>query len=579
MIGQDYFDLRSRVGSALLALREIAPDIGTGDEAATIDATVSGMKDPFMFVVVGEVNVGKSTLLNALFGADLSKTGVMPTTEKIYWFKHGEELRRVPLTRTIEEVRVPVEFLRDFSVVDTPGTNSIENEHQEFTERFVPTADLVIFVFSAMNPWGASAWQFLARVHQDWMRNILFVLQQCDLREPEEIQSILAYMRKLSARRFGREFPIFPVSAKRAYLARSAGLDRDRLLVESGFQNLERHISQTISGNDGRHGKLSGALETGRRMLGAMQSEFESRRRQRLERAARLRAIDEGLSHRAQRTFDQVSHVSETAANALKLSVQNVFAVVAGELTARKALESAFKEKRSFAGIEKQVQEQINGGGEERWNQAAAIFEDDVGAAADQVHAQLTENLNVPPGEDLRPDAVFWVAQRGRFLSLVHGVQQRASSKLEISRRLEPCLRSSRRLAQAQWIAAAVGVLVAAGFAVAGWWVVTAAAALVAALAFLALGRMNSQRLTSACAASEAQFSSAPVEMKDLLDRQLRDETQDLYQGFDHVLQPLREELAAQERRHAALQSQMENLARTFEGIEADLKPGAARRA
>ena len=74
-------------------------------------------------------------------------------------------------------------------------------------------ADLVIFVFSAMNPWGASAWQFFEKVHSFWMRNVIFVLQQCDLREPEEIQTITAYMNQLSRQRFNREFPTFAVSA------------------------------------------------------------------------------------------------------------------------------------------------------------------------------------------------------------------------------------------------------------------------------------------------------------------------------------------------------------------------------
>ena len=119
----------------------------------------------------------------------------MPTTDKILFFKHGPQLHRVPITRTLEEVYLPVDFLRDFHIVDTPGTNSIENEHQEITERFVPMADLVLFVFSAMNPWGASAWQFLEKVHRQWMRHVVFVLQQCDLRTDDEIPAILDYMR------------------------------------------------------------------------------------------------------------------------------------------------------------------------------------------------------------------------------------------------------------------------------------------------------------------------------------------------------------------------------------------------
>src|SRR5204863_2799554 len=185
-----------------------------------------------------------------------------------------------------------VDFLRDFHIVDTPGTNSIENEHQEITERFVPMADLVIFVFSSMNPWGASAWQFLEKVHRHWMRHVIFVLQQCDLRTDEEIAAILDYMRQLCRQRFEREFPIFPVSAKKAYLSRNGGLDRERLMAESGFSKLEEHISRTIGNSGQRLGKLTTALRTAGGVLSAISSRSMSKISAREEKTRVLRDIE-----------------------------------------------------------------------------------------------------------------------------------------------------------------------------------------------------------------------------------------------------------------------------------------------
>ncbi len=572
MIGQDYFDLRSRLGSALFALRGVAADCATGDDpAATIDSLVNGLKDPFMFVVVGEVNVGKSTFLNALFGADLSKTGILPTTEKIHFFKHGPELRRVPVTRTLEEVEVPLDFLRDFNVVDTPGTNSIENEHQEITERFVPTADLVIFVFSAMNPWGASAWQFLEKVHKQWLRNVIFVLQQSDLREPEEIQSILAYMNRLCLQRFGREFPTFPVSAKRAYLARSSGLDRDRLLEESGFNSLEKHISGIIGGSGARLGKLAGSLRTAHQILASLQDGFESRTARRVKRSGILREIDSGLAVQAQGTFDRLSRVTETTAAALEKSAQGAIAAAAGRLTVRDALRSVLGEKRSFVEIEKPLQDELNVAGRERWEQAAVIFERDVDAAADQLRVRLADGLNVQAGGELGFDAAFWETQRKHFLERIAGIRERVSARLEISRHLAVALRASRRLALWQVIFAAVGGVAGIALGVMGGWIAAVAVVLAAALAFFVIGFMNSKLLSRAVADCGSELAAARREMKDLLDQGLRDETESLYERFNRVLAPVREKLAAQERRHVMLHWQMENLVRTFEGLGAEL--------
>ena len=126
MIGDEYFELRSRLGAHLVALRELVHDLtGEAEACAILDNLISGLRDPFVFVVVGEVNVGKSTFLNALFGQEFSRTGVVPTTDKIVFFKYGPVQTTTSLTPTLDEVQVPAEFLRDFHIVDTPGTNSI----------------------------------------------------------------------------------------------------------------------------------------------------------------------------------------------------------------------------------------------------------------------------------------------------------------------------------------------------------------------------------------------------------------------------------------------------------------------
>ena len=63
-------------------------------------------------------------------------------------------------------------FLRDFNVVDTPGTNTMVAEHQTITENFMPRADLVLFVFSVANPWTQSAWELLHFVQKKWLKNV-----------------------------------------------------------------------------------------------------------------------------------------------------------------------------------------------------------------------------------------------------------------------------------------------------------------------------------------------------------------------------------------------------------------------
>src|SRR5918998_1914058 len=53
--------------------------------------TLSDMGDPFLLVVVGEYNSGKSAFLNALLGEEVEKESTLPTTGQVTLFKHSSE--------------------------------------------------------------------------------------------------------------------------------------------------------------------------------------------------------------------------------------------------------------------------------------------------------------------------------------------------------------------------------------------------------------------------------------------------------------------------------------------------------
>src|SRR5205814_9724010 len=144
------------------------------------------------------VKAGKSSLLNALFGREFAKTGVLPATDRVCIFRYGEVEKTVDVSPQLIERYLPIEFLRDFNVVDTPGTNTMVEEHQRITEEFVPRADLVLFVFSVVNPWTQSAWDLLAFVNKCWLENYVLVLQHADCGVPARLAVILLYLHDIS---------------------------------------------------------------------------------------------------------------------------------------------------------------------------------------------------------------------------------------------------------------------------------------------------------------------------------------------------------------------------------------------
>ena len=260
-LGADYLEKRAALQTALVALADLARASKAGESTlATLVSLGQQLHEPFLFVVAGEVKAGKSSLLNAIFGQEFCRVDVLPATDRIYLFKYGETAQNIDINTHLAELHRPIEFLRDFNIVDTPGTNSIIAEHQEVTERFVPLADLILFVFTVTNPWGASAWEFMRFIQQKWLKKVAFVVQQADLRSPEDLERIENHLRQTSLQKLGVECPVFSVSAKLALEARQTG-DQEKWQA-SHFQKLEDFINHSVAGGELRQEKLHSIRRT-----------------------------------------------------------------------------------------------------------------------------------------------------------------------------------------------------------------------------------------------------------------------------------------------------------------------------
>jgi hypothetical protein len=55
----------------------------------------AGLDEPFLLVVVGEFNSGKSSVVNALLGSPFLEEGILPTTNEISILKHSESVSSV----------------------------------------------------------------------------------------------------------------------------------------------------------------------------------------------------------------------------------------------------------------------------------------------------------------------------------------------------------------------------------------------------------------------------------------------------------------------------------------------------
>lgn len=241
---------RQLLGDLQVVLARLdAPDTDLG----LIRNALAQLEELFLMVVVGEFNAGKSAVINALLGGEYLAEGVVPTTSELVLIRHSDAPEQPGADGPMAVRRLPVPWLQEVNLVDTPGTNAVIRQHQELTEHFVPRSDLVLFVTSADRPFSESERAFLQQI-RDWGKKIVIVVNKIELlTTAEEQQEVLEFVRQNARELLGVAPALFAVSARLALEAKKSGENNKRteesrpssrptLWQRSRFGPLEQYI-------------------------------------------------------------------------------------------------------------------------------------------------------------------------------------------------------------------------------------------------------------------------------------------------------------------------------------------------
>ena len=303
-------DILQRERQLAVALRESLAGYESVDIYATpLEQVLTSLDELFLLVIVGEFNSGKSALINALLRAPVLEEGVTPTTAKITKVHYGEQNRRIQLDQDTVEQFYPADFLRNISIVDTPGINAVLREHERMTKDFIPRSDLILFVTSADRSFTESERQFLESIRA-WGKKVFIVLNKADLlRTPDEIAEVIAFIDENCKRLLGFKPEIFPVSVLEAQRSHTAiGHEAIRLWESSRIGALEDYLFLKLDEGERARLKLLSPLGVLQKLIAEIKGAVEQRARLLAEDERTVNAIEGNLRQFRKEMVQNFSH-------------------------------------------------------------------------------------------------------------------------------------------------------------------------------------------------------------------------------------------------------------------------------
>ena len=198
----------------------------------------------FNLVVVGQFKRGKTSLINALLGAEILPVAVVPLTSIVTIMTWGEALRikvyfndgkvaEIKSESLVEYVTekgnpknmkdvheviltYPSPYLKDgVRLIDTPGVGSIYQHNTDVAYQYLPKSDAALFLLSVDQPMSKAELDFLKDV-KEYSNKIFFVLNKADYLRENDLKESIEFSRNGLKEAMSSEVKLFPVSARLA---------------------------------------------------------------------------------------------------------------------------------------------------------------------------------------------------------------------------------------------------------------------------------------------------------------------------------------------------------------------------
>ncbi|MGL5316614.1 MAG: dynamin family protein [Peptostreptococcaceae bacterium] len=143
-------------------------------------------------VLVGEVKSGKSSLLNAIIGKEISAVDVLEATSSIIEVVYSKDGYTKQL-EYVTQVRLNIDYLKKINIVDTPGLRSITAKNEQKTMDYIKNADLILFVIDGTHLGQEDVLEALDNISQ-YRKPIVGIINKGDLIQ-ENKEEVMEYVK------------------------------------------------------------------------------------------------------------------------------------------------------------------------------------------------------------------------------------------------------------------------------------------------------------------------------------------------------------------------------------------------
>jgi GTP-binding protein EngB required for normal cell division len=228
----------------------------------------------FNLVVVGQFKRGKTSLINALLGAEILPVAVVPLTSIVTIITWGEALRikvyfndgkiaEIKSENLVEYVTekgnpknakdvheviltYPSPYLKDgVRLIDTPGVGSIYQHNTDVAYQYLPKSDAALFLLSVDQPMSKAELDFLKDV-KEYSNKIFFVLNKADYLRESDLKESIEFSRNRLKETMSSEVKLFPISARLALegAAAKSGEQMEKSMLPLFSKDLHRFLME-----------------------------------------------------------------------------------------------------------------------------------------------------------------------------------------------------------------------------------------------------------------------------------------------------------------------------------------------